>query len=144
MATEFPLALFPGQLFPDVELKEVIINDNNMVIAVTDSEWAISDDMVYFFGPGEMVFNFSGAVSIEYGIGADKELHSGDKSILKRIKTLDFIRKQDDSLLFQFGNRKEKIRIMIHLAKIAKIEWTGDADEDMLELEADVMFKDMD
>jgi alpha-tubulin suppressor-like RCC1 family protein len=50
MPTEFPLDLFPVQIFPDVELDAVRINnaENVLIISVSDSGWAVSRDIEFF------------------------------------------------------------------------------------------------
>lgn len=140
MATEFPLALFPKQLFPDVELKEIGFCGASMVISVTESEWAISDEIAYFYGPGDMIFHFSGEPSINLKCVKKMECKTDVQDCLAELESLEVIRRQDDSSwLFQFSNRARGFIVDITLDKVSKIEWTGEADEENMELEAELL-----
>lgn len=135
MPTEFPLALFPPQLFPDVDLKSVTMTETALTISVTESEWAISEDMEYFFGPGDMIFQFSGEPAIGWKELHETTWHRSNHELLPHLVTLEIIRRQGNgSWLFQFSCREKELVAAIILDEVTRIDWTGEADEDMLAL----------
>ena len=135
MSTEFPFDCFPTQLFPEVVLKSVSIDETVLTISATESEWAIAPDMEYFFGPGDMLFHFAGEPSIRWKKLHETAWNESSRELLPHIAALEFIRRQDSgSWLFQFSNRKKGVIIHVILDEVERIEWTGEADEDLLDL----------
>ena len=136
MTTEFPLDIFPVQLFPDAEVKRVSLEAATLTITVSDSDWALSEDEELFFGPGDMIFQYTGAATLGWRSVQETGWHGGGPELLTRLTALDFIRRQPDgSWLFQFSCRAQGFVVSLLLEKITRIDWTGDADEDLLALE---------
>ena len=137
MSTEFPLDLFPVQLFPDVELDAVRVNDaeKTLIISVSDSGWALSQDIEFFFGEGDMVFHFSGQPEIGWKC-LDKETWDvGGLDLLHHLDALEIIRRQSNgSWLFQFATRQNGCSLVVVLESVTKIEWTGEVDRKLYDI----------
>lgn len=135
MSIEFPLAIFPTQLFPDAELKCVSLEATTLTIAVSDSDWALSGNDNLFFGSGDMIFQYTGAATLGWRNVRETGWHKGGPELPARLAALDFIRRQpDDSWLFQFSSREQGFVVSLLLEKVTRIDWTGDADEELLAL----------
>ncbi len=134
MTTEFPLDIFPTQIFPDADLKRISLEAAALTIAVSDSEWGFSEDEILFFGPGNMIFHYSGKASPGWRKLHEKSWHEGGPELLGHSAALDFIRRQpDDTWLFQFSNREQGFVVCLLLEKISRIDWTGEANQQLLQ-----------
>lgn len=141
MTTAFSPDVFPALLFPDAELENVALGNDELTVSVTgpDSEWFLSeaDDAGLFFGEGDMIFHYEGAAALRWRQLAENNWHEGDPGLPARSAALDFIRREAaDTLLFQFSNREEDLVVTLLLEGVTRIEWTGETDE---ELEADYL-----
>ena len=140
MPTEFPLPLFPKQLLPDVELDAVTMDETTLTISVSDSEWAISRDIEYFFGPGEMIFSFTGQPTFGWKKPKEEAWHKITSELLEHLTALERIERADnESWLFYFSHREKGYLGIIILEAVTKIEWTGEVDEKVLELGKSLM-----
>lgn len=134
MTTEFPLDIFPAQIFPDAEPTRISLEAATLTIAVSDSDWGFSEDEILFYGPGNMIFYYSGKASPGWRKLHEKSWHKGGPELLARSAALDFIRRQpDDSWLFQFSNREQGFVVCLLLERISHITWTGQANRQLLE-----------
>jgi hypothetical protein len=138
MPKEFPLALFPVQLFPDVSLEAVTVDSANkaFTISVADSGWALSQDIEFFFGPGDMVFFFSGKMQMGYKQPTDTTWQgTNNEELLQYLGELEMIKKQSNGTwLFRFANQEKGFLTAIILDDVAKIEWTGEVNEKVYDL----------
>lgn len=138
MTKEFPLELFPVQLFPEVELEAVTVDSANKVltISVSDSGWALTRDIEFFFGPGDMLFSFSGEMQIAHKQQTDTTWKKENRQeLLQYVVELEIIKKQEDGTwMFTFANREKGYLVAIILDAIVKIEWSGEFDEEIYDL----------
>lgn len=138
MPKEFPLELFPIQIFPEVLLEAVTVDSEKktLTISVNDSGWALSRDIEFFFGPGDMIFFFSGNIQMGYKQPADNTWQkTNNQELLTHFGELEFIKKQHDGTwLFRFANREKDYLSAIILDDVVKIEWTGEVDEKVYNL----------
>lgn len=134
MTTEFPLDLFPAQLFPDANLRQLRLETATLTVTVSDSEWGLAEDKILFYGRGDMVFQYEGAPVLKWKKLHEKSWHESGPEILSHLAALDFIcRQADDSWLFQFSSREQGFMAGLFLEKITRIDWTGDANERLLQ-----------
>ena len=52
MTTDFPLDIFPTQLFPDTALQQIRLDAAALTIAASDSEWGFTEDETLFLRSG--------------------------------------------------------------------------------------------
>ena len=135
MTTEFPLNIFPTQIFPDAELKRISLEATALTIAVSNSEWGFSEDGILFYGTGSMTFHYAGKASPGWRKVHETSWHEGGPELLAHSTALEFIRRQaDDSWLFQFSSREQGFVVCLLLEKISRIDWTGEANQKLLQL----------
>ncbi|MDM8216736.1 hypothetical protein QUW15_11350 [Desulfovibrio piger] len=136
MTTEFPLDIFPTQLFPDTALQQIRLDAASLTIAASNSEWGFTEDETLFYGPGEMIFQYEGAATLQWRNLHETRWHESGPELLPRLAALEFIRRQpDESWLFQFSSRRQGFVATLLLHRVTRIDWTGDADEELIQME---------
>lgn len=90
----FPLEWFPGQLFPDIELEQVEIDDTAIRVLCRDGDWSLQSDITPFWGPGTMVFHTRGEIEVRIQEGehwprVEREL--AQEKLLPHFHTLELI-----------------------------------------------------
>ncbi|MBF8224045.1 hypothetical protein [Halomonas sp. 328] len=123
----FPLEWFPGQLFPDIELEQVEIDDMAIRVLCRDGDWSLQSDITPFWGPGTMVFHTRGEIEVriqEGGRWPRVERELAREKLLPHFHTLELIERGEP---WRLRGRAGERNAMVELrAEITAITWHGD------------------
>jgi hypothetical protein len=130
MSKIFPLHLFWDQFFPDVALKEVRLGESTLEIIVTDSEWALEPEIVFFYGPGIMTFTHSGQPRVRWRISNDHDwTYATTKEIINRVIYFDMVTRNDNQWIFRFRTEEKGYTVEIILHDVTRITWSGSGED---------------
>ena len=130
MSKVFPLSLFPEQFFPDVTLQEVRFSESTLEIVVSDSEWALEPKIVLFYGPGTMIFAYSGQPRIRRRASNDPDwTYGATQEIMNRVISFDMVSRDDNQWAFRFRPDKKGEIVEVILPEMTHITWSGAGEE---------------
>ncbi|TFH85859.1 hypothetical protein EQG41_14700 [Billgrantia azerbaijanica] len=120
----FPLAWFPGQLFPDIDVERVEIDDMAIRVLCRDGDWSLQSDITPFWGPGTMVFHTQGEIEVliqEGGRWPLVECELAREKLLPHFHTLEMIERGEP---WRLRGRAGERNAMVELrAEITAITW---------------------
>lgn len=123
----FELEWIPGQLFPDIELERVEVDEQAIRVVCSDGDWSIQSDITLFWGPGTMVFEVEGDIAVRIREGERWPLVAPDvaqEKLIPYLHTLEVIERGDPwRLRFRAGDRNAKVEIQ---AAVTRITWYPD------------------
>ncbi|EPC00132.1 hypothetical protein L861_14480 [Litchfieldella anticariensis FP35 = DSM 16096] len=124
---DFPLEWFPGQLFPDIELERVEIDDEAIRMVCRDGDWSLQSDITPFWGPGTMVFHTKETPRVYIQEGdrcpeVDREL--AQEQLLPHFHTLELVERGEQWRLR--GRAGERNAVVELRAEITAITWHAD------------------
>ncbi|WP_447956352.1 hypothetical protein [Vreelandella sp. EE7] len=120
----FELEWIPTQLFPDIELERVDVNEQAIRIVCSDGDWSIQSDITLFWGPGTMVFEVEGDTFVHIQEGERWPLVDpavAQEKLIPYLHTLEVIERGDPwRLRFRAGDRNAIVELQ---AKVIGIIW---------------------
>ncbi len=123
----FPLEWFPGQLFPDIDVERVEIDDTAIRVICRDGDWSLQSDITPFWGPGTMVFHTEGEIEVRIQEGGRWPLvehELAQEKLLPHFHTLELIERGEP---WRLRGRAGERNAMVELrAEITAITWHAD------------------
>ncbi len=130
MAKLFPLDMFPDPCFADITLTQARLSPKELEIIVSDSEWGLESDVVFFYGPGSMTFAYTGAPRIRLRGSSDKDYTYVDSAEpLEHVNTLDLIRQSEEGWVFLFRTGNTRHTVEVILPEVTRILWSGEGED---------------
>lgn len=138
MSHIFPLNAIPKKMFPDAKLSKLLLRPGELVFSMDDSDWAIEDDISLFYGPGDMVFYYSGDIEFQKRAPSNNEWSTVLQSTLPdRALSLEMISRYEEKMVFQFREENTGYAFKIIISEVIKIIWTGEKDDYHQQLDDD-------
>jgi hypothetical protein len=131
MSKPFPLDLFPDQLFPDVKLKKVQLTSTELAITVSESQWGIQSDIIFFYGSGTMTFGYTGRTGIRRrGVRGNDWREITTPEILNSVAAFEMVTRTDSGWTFRFraaraDDSAEDI-VEVVLQEVTEVSWSGE------------------
>ncbi|TFH85861.1 hypothetical protein EQG41_14710 [Billgrantia azerbaijanica] len=124
---DFPLAWFPGQLFPDIDLERVEVDDTAIRVICRDGDWSLQSDITPFWGPGTMVFHTREAAQVHIQEGerwplVGREL--AEEKLLPMFHTLELIERGEPwRLRGRAGERHAVVELRTLTCQVTIRKW---------------------
>lgn len=129
MPRVFPADFFSPQFFPDVLLSKVTVTPERLILTVTDSDWALQPKISLFYGPGDMIFFYSGEIKYFWRNVKESIWHSlAQEPTLDDKVNLEIITHIGEKWAFRFRLADRKKLIELRVPTVNKIIWTGEGD----------------
>ncbi|PKH59065.1 MULTISPECIES: hypothetical protein [unclassified Halomonas] len=123
----FDLEWIPGQLFPDIELERVDVDEQAIRVVCSDGDWSIQSDITLFWGPGTMVFEVEGDIDVRIREGERWPLvapSTAQNKLIPYLHTLEVIERGDPwRLRFRAGDLNAKVELQ---STVTRITWHPD------------------
>ncbi|MCL7930563.1 hypothetical protein [Halomonas llamarensis] len=123
----FELEWIPGQLFPDIELERVEVDEQAIRIVCSDGDWSIQSDIILFWGSGTMVFEVDGDIAVRIREGERWPLVApsvAKEKLFPYLHTLEVIERGDPwRLRFRAGDLNAAVELQ---AAVTRITWYPD------------------
>lgn len=118
----FKLEWIPGQLFPDIELERVAVDEQAIRIVCSDGDWSIQSDITLFWGPGTMVFEVDGDIAVRIREGERWPLVApsvAQEKLIPYLHTLEVIERGDPwRLRFRAGDLNAAVELQTAVTRI--------------------------
>ncbi|MBZ9576360.1 hypothetical protein [Modicisalibacter sp. MOD 31.J] len=117
--------VFPQQLFPDIELAALRLDDEALRVVCTESEWALQSDIPLVSGAGTMVFFYQGQARVgRHDLGQPPALSPVDPGdlTLPAIESLLLIERDETAWYFHCRLADASQRFVIGIP-VNGIEW---------------------
>ena len=123
----FVLEWIPRQLFPDIELKRVDVDKQAIRLVCSAGDWSIQSDITLFWGPGTMVSEVDGDITVRIREGERWPLVApsvAPEKLIPYLHTLEVIERGAPwRLRFRAGDLNAAVELQ---AAVSRITWYPD------------------